>query len=478
MPLEGRPIDALAGPRRPRVQGSGGRGINILALMAQGAAAVAFVIAFWTDQIGLGAALAGAVLALSIRLTAPLACINFITVYWYITFIVTPPLLVPQMVPTLQFHYAAIQGLISAAYWIRRIAGSRLDSRDAPEATRKGSGSRVRFSQVLTLLFLLFAALLGIQIAATGFSAWFSGAGAAERISQYANLNATEALTRNGSLIIAWGFVGLYIVHRRWDVRFTRTSQALAFVGVPLLSIARSLFVFNVLFLAMSNRRVISPVVLAAGFASMMIVGLGFGLLRSSSLAEGGDNMAVTEILTSEFSSSIVYSDLINYGDEIGLKYGVPIIAPVIFAPIPHFMWPGKPDNGSAVYMKHFHPDMLEAGYSYASNCLSDAFLNFGYFGIGALAIALGWIFAKVDWRVETGSMTPLDYLLVFNIYTLLRTALAVTIMFVILQLVIVWLLERYVVSRKPARPRGLVDDGRRGVDERLGGPVTAPLGA
>lgn len=419
---------------------------RVAALSVQILVSIAIVFGALFSEISMHYAAASVLFVMTLRLSEPLSSINLIGAYWFITFIVVPPRLVPSMVDTLTVHYIIIQSIIFLSYWVGRVFWkTRL--RGGDHATPPiPTGAHRRYQQFLLIAFSIAAVGTLIQIVTVGPENWFSGGRLAERITQYSSFDRSETISRAFMLIINWTFFVAYVLHRHYGFHFPTMTKAGALLGVPLINLARSTFIFNLFFLMMASRRRVGTLAIVTSVAVIMAAGLGLGLLRASNLTALGQGTEISDLFVGEFSSSIVYSDIIRYGDEIGLQYGVPIIGPVITSPIPRSLWHDKPQNGSAIYMQYFYPEELKAGFSFASNCFSDAYLNFGMIGVILLAVIMGFSYGGVDLRRELGRLSVIDFLLLFNIYSIMRTAMAVPLSFMLMQFILYFIVKAYVL--------------------------------
>lgn len=147
---------------------------------------------------------------------------------------------------------------------------------------------------------------------------------------------------------------------------------------------------------------------------------------------------------------------------------------PMLSGPIPHFVWPDKPMNGGGIYMQHFDPASLRAGYMFAINCFSDAYINFGLPGIVVMALLLGWIYAGVDRRRASNRSTFFDYILMFNLYILMREPLAPTFDFMIYQFLLYIVIKAILTVGERKRVTGRTRDPMLRPNPRAGAGAAA----
>ncbi len=391
--------------------------------------------------------LAFAVFTLSLRLSQPFSTLNFISLYWLMTFVVIAPVHVEYMWPTLCLHYVAIQTLITLGYYYgRTLAQPRPGAR--PRDALAIRRARLQLAWYIAITVGVLLAL--VQILTYGPSAWFSGQILALTMDRYSSGDPLEALARDGFWIVNWTLFALFVIQRESGLRLRGTLAG--FGLLPLISMARQTFVYNMLFVLFTDRKRSRALNAAFVAFAALVAALLIGAARSDQLQQDSGPIS---LIQSEFSSSIVYASLLENPRAIPRQWGATIIPPILLAPVPRFVFPTKPQNGNGLYMETFEPDALAAGYSYAINCFSDALINFGMPGVLILAIVVGGAFGWVDKGLEKAVTSPLQFALIFNIYFLMRMAIAESVTFIILQLFIFVGLKWWLGVTAPSRAIG-----------------------
>ena len=405
------------------------------------------VFAFFIDAISGPQALAWGVFFGSVRIFRPISLLNVIIAYWFISFVLTAPVLVPMYTDKLCLHFAGIQSCITAGYWLRRLVKAKTPKPILPPASPT---VRARFHTAWFVVAGIGFASILTQIALAGPTEWFTGAVLAAQMENYANGSAAETVSRLLTWVVNWTLLVLFVFHRVHRVPMGYFSFLAAWIGLPMIALARALLFYNALFVLFTHKIRLWMVFLGIG---VVAAALFIGFLRASHLQTLDPYDAVGFVFSGEFSSAVAYSDVVVSESHIEKQWGVPIVVPVVLAVVPRFAYPDKPLNGAGIYMQQFQPGLLERGYSAAINPLTDSYISFGFWGMIAFAIAFGWLYSSVDRNIELRRISVLDYLLMFNCYLIMRNALAVPLTQILIQLILYLVISRVLsYSGRPQR--------------------------
>jgi hypothetical protein len=77
-------------------------------------------------------------------------------------------------------------------------------------------------------------------------------------------------------------------------------------------------------------------------------------------------------------------------------QYGATLIQ-LPFALVPRFLWPGKPARGGNDFMEEHTGLLFSDTTAMGTGMVLEFFVNFGYLGVFAGFIVLGWIISRID---------------------------------------------------------------------------------
>lgn len=112
------------------------------------------------------------------------------------------------------------------------------------------------------------------------------------------------------------------------------------------------------------------------------IIIIALGILRDSTNGKLYQNIDIAYFALGNIHDMRALSDGLEYNSKNDLKYyGMTIIAPILFKPIPRKIWENKPRNAAAIYTEKVTPGVLKEGFAIAPGIVYEAFINFGYIG-------------------------------------------------------------------------------------------------
>lgn len=83
-------------------------------------------------------------------------------------------------------------------------------------------------------------------------------------------------------------------------------------------------------------------------------------------------------------------------GLAIGPRYGATFVNTLLM-PVPRSMWENKPKGFGAELTELFAPEQLSFNQSYAALFYTEWYANFGWLGLAAAPVAVGWFVARLD---------------------------------------------------------------------------------
>lgn len=120
----------------------------------------------------------------------------------------------------------------------------------------------------------------------------------------------------------------------------------------------------------------------AAEFADPNAVNLGLGL--------------ESVYVPFETWAEIISQDDHASGRSLGPRYGATFVNTTLL-PVPRSWWPGKPKGFGAELTEVLRPDLARFGHSMGALAQGEWYANFGYWGLGFMAMVTGWALAMLD---------------------------------------------------------------------------------
>ena len=80
----------------------------------------------------------------------------------------------------------------------------------------------------------------------------------------------------------------------------------------------------------------------------------------------------------------------------LALGYGSTLVVSALFF-VPRLLWPDKPDGFGAVLTQILEPDLVSIDQSLAAHLGGEWLYDFGYPGLFAMVLAMGWLLARLD---------------------------------------------------------------------------------
>jgi hypothetical protein len=80
----------------------------------------------------------------------------------------------------------------------------------------------------------------------------------------------------------------------------------------------------------------------------------------------------------------------------LDLGHGSTLLVSAAFF-VPRALWPGKPDGFGAVLTQILEPELVSIGQSLAAHLGGEWLYDFGYLGLGAMVLVMGWAIGRLD---------------------------------------------------------------------------------
>lgn len=142
-----------------------------------------------------------------------------------------------------------------------------------------------------------------------------------------------------------------------------------------------------------STRKKVPSIFLLIVLPVFFILIAGLGIYRDSTNGKVHTNIDVGYFILGNIHTNRALSDALeaNY-DLTNQYYGINIIAPIIFKPIPRKIWTNKPLNAAAIYTESVSPGTLKQGFAIAPGIMYELYINFGFIGTIISFVIIGYI--------------------------------------------------------------------------------------
>ncbi|HEX2272391.1 MAG TPA: hypothetical protein VHG90_00775 [Acidimicrobiales bacterium] len=450
--------------------------------------------------------LTGVVLAFAVDPRATLTLRNFFVVYTTALFAVGVPLfgLSPVLYRDMVLYIVAF--LIG--YALSKLT-LRAPAADPEPARRLGRAWQVpvRRLQVALVVLIAFQVLLLLSnVSRYGVGAFYGGQSLVDQLTSYGKANVLGGLLQVVHFLLKYGTLAVGVVYVQVcfaaGVKVRYRYLVVPLILLPVLSLARSDAMHGVAILlvigALERRlsaaggrrretagsgpalavRTRAPVPrVALGIVAMLalVASVMIGGLRQSRLTQDPSDAPLLvrglPLVQNEFSPIQAYSEIKENEERLGRTGGSTVVWPLLLKVVPRGLFPDKPINSGAYFMRVVRPDEFAQGYALPPTLFGDAFVNFGMVGSVLACLVVGLVAARLDVAYTEGRLSALPWFLIAfaNFYALLRSPLSESLAGILLTTV-VWLLLR-------RRLRGSLSAGSEDVSE-TGRPATPPVSA
>lgn len=385
---------------------------------------------------GLAVATLCTLLALDVR--RPYAVVNVVALYFYLILEIGPSVIGIRDVTQVQAFGASVAfALLVGATAGRVLASARTTAnRDSQALSRMAAAhpqAHLRSISLMKFTLIVNLALIALDVGRFGLSSYLGGVSLAGSIETYGDggLDIFQVLGLLARTLAILAVCLHFSVCDRVQGLRARWGVVLGLlIAVPLLSLSRSQLVVSALVLLYltsvgrdtkrrSGSSAVQASVVILSFVLVATASVSAGLLRERALGEKGD--ARNSVVTGEFSPVIVVAKgLETHAQRLE---STSLVLPTIVRFAPRRIFPNKPDNTTARFMKAHFPQSFAAGYSLAPTLVGALLLTVGMANT-LLATAILAFLATIllDRRRILSPLTiGLTALVYGNLYSLVR---------------------------------------------------------
>ncbi|MES2430055.1 MAG: O-antigen polymerase [Bacteroidota bacterium] len=288
----------------------------------------------------------------------------------------------------------------------------------------------IKIFVVLKIIYLIFL------ISQYGVSSFYSGQMLADKISNYGRKSVMDSILTIYTAFIDNFLLAIIVLYVKYISAQGKTPNyyylILALLVMPLIILSRANFAFNLITLLaiyayFSKSMVKVYTYLIPGLIILFAISAYIGFLRINSYqTEDIADVTSGDQFFTELTPIIAYNDVKENINVLHYQYGKTIFLPLILKPIPRGLWPEKPNNSGAMYMKEFNADSFAAGFAIPVMIFGDLFLNFGIYVTILLLLLFGVLIGKCNQIYTNKQYTNIDnYLILFVcFYSVLRNCL------------------------------------------------------